>query len=59
MSRDLIAHRMKCSMWPRVVGPVACQRSMCAWVSSLMVVLCSAASQLQKSIVTVTVCLAT
>jgi hypothetical protein len=34
-------------------GPVDCQRSMWAWVSWSTVVLCSAASQLQNSIVTV------
>ena len=54
----LIAHRMNRTMCSRVVGPLACHRSMCDWVSSSIEVACSAVSQLQNSIVTVTVCLA-
>jgi hypothetical protein len=53
-----MAHLMKRMMCSRVVGPVDCHRSMWAWVSCSTVVLCSAVSQLQNSIVTVTVCLA-
>jgi hypothetical protein len=45
-------------MCSRVEGPVDCQISIWAWVTCSTAVLCSAASQLQNSIVTVTFCLA-
>jgi hypothetical protein len=58
MSLALTAHRMKRRMCSLVVGPVDCHRSMWPWVTCSTVVLCSAVSLLQNSIVTVTVCLA-
>jgi hypothetical protein len=57
-TRVLMAHLMKWMMCSRVVGPVNCHKSICAWVSCSTVTPCPAVSQLLNSIVTVTVCLA-